>query len=560
MTGIGGLLRTVGWVGVGLLPALVPAVAAPPTGELVPTRSAVRLQAVATLSTFGAPSVPCFTVVAQTARYDHQRVNPAARRAIAVLANDPGLISERVATDGRGVIARFTTDRNSPDRVEVLDDNANGRPDAVDAALAGIARAQGLLHGQLELPNPGAIEIILGRLGSDADGVSVPLAGGQTRTRIWLDPTIRGGSVTVRRSAEHQYAHSVAAAAGLDPEWGEAFAAWTALVLEGSPDERAVALIGGRLAALGAGLVTEDLDLAAGNAAWFAFLQESYGPTAIKLAVEELGRGGSDRAALDRAIRRATGSVLDAALRDFQLWSLLVGPRDDRRHFSFAARLPGPTFAASADALPALSVQADPEVAPMGSAAVLIRPGERTGGLSVRFEGDVAAHWTADLLLVRDDGTLHRVPFALDTDAAADLSIPLQDVREVLLLIRNGDAEGHPGHRYSWAAHLEPGFPAEFASIRAEPVASGRGVLVSWETSTEREIVGFNVLRARSDRDEARVNPVWIPSVGEASGPAAYSFFDAEAQPGVAYHYRVEAVTLEGLASRSEAVALDATP
>jgi fibronectin type 3 domain-containing protein len=107
---------------------------------------------------------------------------------------------------------------------------------------------------------------------------------------------------------------------------------------------------------------------------------------------------------------------------------------------------------------------------------------------------------------------------------------------------------------------LEPGFPAEFVSIRAEPVASGPGVLVSWETSAEREIVGFNVLRARPDRGEARVNPVWIPSVGEASGPAAYSFVDADAEPGVAYRYRVEAVTLEGLASRSETVPLDSTP
>ena len=316
-----------------------------------------------------------------------------------------------------------------------------------------------------------------------------------------------------------------------------------------------------RFAAQGTGLVAQDQDLASGNAAWFAFLNEAYGPTAVKLAVEELGRGGSDQVALDRAMRRATGDTVDAALRDFQVWSLLVGPRDDLRHFSFAARLPGPAFAASVEALPALSVQADPEIGPMGQAAVLLRPGERTGGLGIRFEGDLAARWAADLLLVRDDGELQRVPLALDAEDAGEVSVPLQDIREVLLLVRNLDAEGRPARRYSWAAHFEPGFPAEFGALHAEPAGPDGGALVSFETSSESGLLGFNVLRARSDRSEAtRVNPVWIPSLGETSGRASYSFFDATALPGVAYRYHIEAVTLLGLASRSEAVALDPAP
>jgi hypothetical protein len=57
-----------------------------------------------------------------------------------------------------------------------------------------------------------------------------------------------------------------------------------------------------------------------------------------------------------------------------------------------------------------------------------------------------------------------------------------------------------------------------------------------------------------------RVNPVWIPSLGESSGPASYSFFDAAAASGVAYRYRIEAVTLEGLKSQSEAVAVVPAP
>src|SRR5262245_58789770 len=547
-------------VAVGLLGA-AQAFGAPPVPDLVPARSGVRFQAVAALSATASVPPPCLTPLVQSVRSDRQRGTAATRRSLAILANDPSLPGERVALEVDGTSARFTTDRNAFDRVDLLDDNGNGRPDAVDEALAGISRSQRLLVGQLEHPNPGAIEIVFGRLGANVDGLSIPFGGKPGRTHIWLDASIRAGSGAVRRAAEHQYAHAVAAAAGLDPAWGEAFASWTATVLEGSPDDRSLSSLASRIAVSGDGLVVDDLALAAGNAAWFSFLGESYGPTAVKLAVEELGRGGSDQAALDRAMRRSTGDSLDAALREYQVWTLLTGPRDDGRHFSFAAKLPAPVLAATADSLPALSVQADPEVGPMGLATVLLRPDESTGGLTVRFEGDVSARWSADVLVVRSGGELHRVPMALDTDDAGELSIPLQGVREVLLLVRNLDPEGRPARRYSWAAHFEPGFPAEFGVLQAEPAGTGGGALVSWETTSEQGVLGFNVMRERGEGAEAiRVNPVWIPSLGETSGPASYSFFDATAAPGVAYRYRVEAVTLEGLKSESDTVALVPAP
>ncbi len=555
-----GMRRVVGSVAAAGLLTVAPSVASPVVAELVPVRAGARAQAVAALYSTAPAPLPCLTPLVQSIRAERQRGATATRRALAILAADPGLPGERVAIDSDGTTARYTVDRNAVDRIEFVDENFNGRPDVVDEALAGIARAQRLLVGQLDLPSPGAIDIIFGRLGSPIDGVSIPIAGKQGRTHVWLDPVLRGGTAAVRRTAEHQYAHAVASVAGLDPAWGEAFANWTALALEGSPDDRALSFMMSRLAAQGAGLVTDDLELASGNAAWFAFLNESYGPTAVKLAVEELGRGGSDQAALDRAMRRATGNTIDAALRDYQVWSLLVGPRDDGRHFSFAARLPGPALAASAEALPALSIQSDPEVGPMGLATVLLRSTDSTGGMTVRFEGDLAARWAADLLLVRNDGALHRVPFAIDAEDAGALSVPLQDVKEVLLLVRNLDAEGRPARRYSWAAHFEPGFPAEFGALRAEPASPDGGALVSWETLGEQGVLGFNVLRSRAGGQASRVNPVWIPSMGGASGPASYSFFDASAVPGVAYRYLVEAVTLEGLKSQSEAVALPPVP
>lgn len=549
------------FVGLAALSLVLTASATLAAPELIPSRAAGRAQALATLATGGTAGATCLTPWVQTLRSERQRATASLRRSLAALTSDPSLPGERAVFDIDGVTARFTTDRSAQDRVEIVDDNANGRPDVVDEALAGIAGAQQLLVGQLELASPGQIDVVLGRLGSVGDGLCVPSSGKQLRSHIWLESAPRGGNAAVRRAAAHQYAHAVALSSGLDPAWGEAFANWTSLTVEGSPDDRTLAVFTGKLAAAGAGLASSEPDLTGGNALWLAFLHESYGPTAVKLAVEELGRADSHLDALDRALRRGTGDTIETALREYQVWSLLVGPRDDGKHFSFASKLPAPSFASEASALPALSVQADPEVAPMGSAAVLLRPGAQAGGLTLRFEGDVTARWGADLLLVREDGALHRVPLVLEADDAGELSVPLQDVREAVLLVRNLDLEGRAARPYSWAAQFAPGFPAEFGALRVERAGERGGAVVSWETSLESGLLGFNVLRARSDAGEAtRVNPVWIPTVGETGGSASYSFLDADAEPGVSYRYRIEAVTLEGLTSRSEPVSLTVVP
>ena len=84
-----------------------------------------------------------------------------------------------------------------------------------------------------------------------------------------------------------------------------------------------------------------------------------------------------------------------------------------------------------------------------------------------------------------------------------------------------------------------------------------RSPSVSQETIGERGVLGFNVMRSRpGDPSEVKVNPVWIPAIGDPAGTAAYSFLDTGARRGIAYEYRIEAVTPEGLVSRSEVVAV----
>jgi len=84
-------------------------------------------------------------------------------------------------------------------------------------------------------------------------------------------------------------------------------------------------------------------------------------------------------------------------------------------------------------------------------------------------------------------------------------------------------------------------------------------VLVTWETASEREMIGFDVLRRRADGGpEQPVTPVWIPAVGRSGDPTSYRFLDPTADPAVAYVYRVRGITTTGLTAATADVTVPA--
>ena len=199
------------------------------------------------------------------------------------------------------------------------------------------------------------------------------------------------------------------------------------------------------------------------------------------------------------------------------------------------------------------SSRGDP-VAPLGAASVRLTPGEVGGGLAVRFEGEGGASWEADLLVGFADGRRHLVPLALDDDGRGEATLPLAGTNEVLLLVRNLSRAGEPARRYTWSAHRERGYPFELASFEVTLGPSGTRH-VTWETSGERDLVGFDVVRTRlGTRETVRINPVWIPSLGDLEETAGYAFDDPTADPEASYVYRIEGITSTGLVSTSEAV------
>jgi hypothetical protein len=91
----------------------------------------------------------------------------------------------------------------------------------------------------------------------------------------------------------------------------------------------------------------------------------------------------------------------------------------------------------------------------------------------------------------------------------------------------------------------------ELASFSA--AAQGGDVLLSWETGSELDNLGFNLFRAGSpDGEQVRINERLIPSqaTGNAVG-ASYSFLDDSVVAGQTYYYWLQDVDTDGVINKN---------
>ena len=84
---------------------------------------------------------------------------------------------------------------------------------------------------------------------------------------------------------------------------------------------------------------------------------------------------------------------------------------------------------------------------------------------------------------------------------------------------------------------------ADFSAQRVDD-----GVRLAWSTVLEQDTWGFNLYRSTDgDRNNAvKVNASIILAQGQGSNGASYTYLDSDAQPGVAYHYWLDEVELDG--------------
>ncbi len=495
----------------------------------------------------GQVAVPCLTPMAQSLHQAGQAGGQAARAALEALRPDLPSDPDRYLELAEGT------------RVFIPRHNGALSDSRLQKVLTHLEEAllqtRHLLEGY-GLPVPGRITIVLAPVESGAKGYLVPVTGDSNLVMVLNFPA-RGEALA--RAAVHQYAHA-AALAGTSPipaGWAEAFATWTGIRRTGYPTMAERRILEHRRDHLSDGLGSGNLELSAGNALWFLYLDEAFGQEAVRLTLEELRRQTTEEA-LELGVRRAAGYSLRQAFRDFHLWAVLTGTRSTGRHLNFAHIMSEPRFASTAENYPALSVHADAPVASMGATQVLLgSDGADTGGLVLRFEGELGTDWEADVLLVRGDGSMHRVPFALGTDGRGEATLPLADMQEAMLLIRNLNPQPSGGQRYTWAAHREAAYPFELNILEALPSENDpAGILISWETESEQDLIGFNILRVpEAGGQPVRINPIWVPAIGDLSSATSYQYMDSTAETGLNYVYHLEGITRDGLASRSGTVA-----
>jgi len=447
--------------------------------------------------------------------------------------------------------------------------NRSGRNAASRQALLQIgvvfSTMRSILVDDYGLTPPGRLTVVLDRIESGAKGYLVQAEpGSRDGAIIVLDHRGVAPAMSLARAAAHQYAHAVALAQGarMPVAWGEAFATWAGIRRTGDPSIDDLAILEHRRDHLQDGLNSSNLELAAGNALWFLYLDESFGPESIRLTMAELGLAPESLNALHQGVQRASGFSLDQTFRQFHVWAVLTGDRATGHHFPFGHSMDPVRFASGADSLPALSVHADPPVFSLGGAHILIRADNKTpfteGGLVLRFEGEMNSSWEADALLIRRDGSMQLVPVDLQHDGRGEVTLPLYGMNEVILLVRNLDRDSTVADHYTWTAHRNAAFPFELTTLDLAQIDGHDGdVLVAWETETEQRLVGFNILRTPLAGGKAvRINPIRVPAVGDLSTVSSYQYLDTTAETGVTYVYRLEGVTRDGLTNRSRGVAI----
>ena len=82
---------------------------------------------------------------------------------------------------------------------------------------------------------------------------------------------------------------------------------------------------------------------------------------------------------------------------------------------------------------------------------------------------------------------------------------------------------------------------------------------ISWETESELDIIGFNLLRSESeDGPYEKINPELIPPANDPNVGGEHTYVDHDVVNGVTYFYILETIDRLGNSSKSDPVAITA--
>ncbi len=513
------------------------------------------------------PPIDCATpVIIELINHYHSHDLPLPQ-AVQFLLEKPSLKEELIYKTEEGHFRiHYTKDRSTVDAIIIADRNNNYIPDYVETIGEGLEEARKLFIDQLLFADPARLlqpgqpfDVYIKNLGGKLSGMTAPLldkssrSQGQAFSFIVLDNLLVGDKTILKAISAHHFAHAITFSYSFRAShwWSEASAIWledrlyNTLIRYYEP-------LNYRLRMKNKALDTDDLVLTQGNALWPFFLSEK-DVNLIRMSWEEI-QSQPDMAVLQIFTnlfeRNHLGSLLDN-FSDFCLWSYFTGSKDDGNHFLFASYLPDPFFDSSYSTYPIAGIQTENPVEPLAVSFIRFESEKSEGALIINFEGDQHCQWDVDVLLVSDkDPRYYRTKMDIDNTGHGFIGIPWKRLNEIIMVVKNLSIRKGVSGRFNYVATHDPSFPFEINFIEA--IGEQGIIAILWETNSESDLFGWNVYRSCQPLcDFSKINDVFIPALGEFSGPVLYKYLDINAKPSTRYFYYVEGVTMEGLSSRS---------
>lgn len=162
-----------------------------------------------------------------------------------------------------------------------------------------------------------------------------------------------------------------------------------------------------------------------------------------------------------------------------------------------------------------------------------------------------------DFLLLKDSSntSVDCVAWGSDADNPCGFSVTPPTNNNNRTLQRNPTDGTDTDSASDWtntSTETPSGIPTSVSLVSFTARSAKTRIIMRWETASEFDVVGFNVLRSiNSVGPYVQINPTLIPAQnsGGVSG-ASYRYVDAEVVSGTTYHYLLETVSPDGRSQR----------
>jgi len=135
--------------------------------------------------------------------------------------------------------------------------------------------------------------------------------------------------------------------------------------------------------------------------------------------------------------------------------------------------------------------------------------------------------------------------------AGTSVNVQIDDATDAAAYFPN-HTNAPPGIAEDWTVSNQDlgdvSLPVQLTSFTAESV---RGqVILKWQTQSEIDNLGFNILRSESkDASFEKINAEIINGAGNSTSPTDYSFVDDRVEANQTYYYQLEDIDIRGNAS-----------